>query len=200
MPFTVKCSLARGTCFVVTLACASGFVTAQEIVSANEPGDDSAVILTHPSSDESVLHNVLREVQGRQTQGSGAVSTVDPGPQGNFFQSLGKFYADDWTRKLPASPTPQRRALDAPLESPPFPSSDWGYGGSPIIGVPDGSVYPLMTALGKEDSRTKLYGWVAASVNASTSSKNNFPVSYDIFPNRVEMNQAVLYIERLPNT
>ena len=29
MPFTVKCSLARDTCFVVTLACASGFVTAK---------------------------------------------------------------------------------------------------------------------------------------------------------------------------
>jgi hypothetical protein len=41
---------------------------------------------------------------------------------------------------------------------------------------------------------------VAASVNASTSSNNNFPLSYDIFPNRVEMNQAVIYAERLPNT
>ena len=57
-----------------------------------------------------------------------------------------------------------------------------------------------MTALKMENSRTKVYGWVAGSVNASTSSKNNFPVSYDIFPNRVEMNQAVVYIERLPNT
>jgi len=57
-----------------------------------------------------------------------------------------------------------------------------------------------MTALKKENSRTKVYGWVAGSVNASTSSNNNFPVSYDIFPNRVELNQAVIYVERLPNT
>jgi hypothetical protein len=57
-----------------------------------------------------------------------------------------------------------------------------------------------MTALKRENSRTKVYGWVAGSGNASTSSKNNFPLSYDIFPNRVEMNQAVVYIERLPNT
>ena len=57
-----------------------------------------------------------------------------------------------------------------------------------------------MTALKKENSRTKVYGWVAGSVNASTSSNNNFPVAYDIFPNRVEMNQAVIYVERLPDT
>jgi hypothetical protein len=200
MPFTVKCGLARATCFVVSLACASGFVVAQEIVSANEPGDAGAVILIRPPSDESLLHNVLREVQGTQTQGSGAVSTPDPESQGNFFQRLRKFYAADWTGKVIGSAAPERRALNAPLESPPFPSSDWGYGGSSPIGVPDGNVYPLMTALKMESSRTKVYGWVAGSVNASTSSKNNFPLSYDIFPNRVEMNQAVVYIERLPNT
>jgi hypothetical protein len=122
------------------------------------------------------------------------------GLQGNFFQRLGGFYAKDWTGKLPGSPAPTRRALDAPLDSPPFPSSDWGSGGSSPIGVPDGNVYPLMTALKKENSRTKVYGWVAGSVNASSSSNNNFPLSYDIFPNRVEMNQAVVYVERLPNT
>jgi hypothetical protein len=60
MPFAVKCGLARVTCFVGSPACASGFVTAQEIVSANKPGDDGAVILTRPPSDESVLHHVSR--------------------------------------------------------------------------------------------------------------------------------------------
>ena len=119
---------------------------------------------------------------------------------GNALQRLADFYASDWRGTQPASPTPVRRALEAPLDSPPFPSSDWGYGGSPLIGVPDGNVYPLMTALHKEDSRTKVYGWVAVSGNYSTSNKNSFPVSYDIFPDRVEMNQAVIYIERLPDT
>jgi Putative beta-barrel porin-2, OmpL-like. bbp2 len=192
--------VARATCVVVCLAFDCSFVPAQEIVSVNEPRGDGAVILTLPTTDESVLHNVLPEVQATQTQGSGAVSTPGPESQGNFFERLGKFYAADWTGKLPASAAPARRALPAPLESPPFPSSDWGYGGSPLIGVPDGNVYPLMTALKMENSRTKVYGWVAGSVNASTSSNNNFPLSYDIFPNRVEMNQAVVYIERLPNT
>jgi hypothetical protein len=181
--------VARATCVVVCLAFACSFAAAQEIVSVNDAGGAGAAILTRPTTDENVLHNVLPEVQATQTQGSGAVSTPDPESQGNFFKRLGKFYAADWTGELPASAAPERRALDAPLQSPPFPNSDWGYGGSPIIGVPDGNVYPLMTALKNENSRTKVYGWVAGSVNASTSSKNNFPLSYDIFPNRVELNQ-----------
>ena len=119
---------------------------------------------------------------------------------GNFFQRLGRFYVDDWTGKLPSGPAPVRRALDAPLDSAPFPNTDWGYGGSPDIGAPDGNVYPLMTALKLQNSRTKIYGWIAPSFNVSTSDKNNFPVSYDIFPNRIELNQAVVYIERLPDT
>lgn len=120
--------------------------------------------------------------------------------QGNFFQRLGHFYVHDWNGTLPSTPTPQRRALDAPLDSPPYPSSDWGYGGSSAIGIPDGNTYPLMSALKLQNSRTKIYGWVAPSFNYSTSNKNSFPVSYDVFPNSVVLNQAVVYIERLPDT
>lgn len=119
---------------------------------------------------------------------------------GNFFQRLGHFYVADWKGLASSTDAPKRRMLDAPLDSPPFPSSDWGYGGSPAIGVPDGNVYPLMTALGHGNSRTKVYGWVAPSFNYSTSDKNNFPLSYDVFPNSVVLNQAVLYVERLPDT
>ncbi|MDE1176814.1 MAG: outer membrane beta-barrel protein [Edaphobacter sp.] len=140
----------------------------------------------------------LPGVDDTQTS-SPSQSTSSSLESGNFFHRLGAFYKADWTGKLPSSSSP-RRMLDVPLDSPPFPSSDWGYGGSSPIGVPDGNVYPLMTALGKQNSRTKVYGWIAASVNASTSSKNNFPVSYDIFPNTVQLNQAVIYAERLPNT
>jgi len=57
-----------------------------------------------------------------------------------------------------------------------------------------------MSALNLENSRTKVYGSVAGSFNFSTSAKNTFPVSYDIFPNKIELNQAVVYIERLPDT
>ena len=123
-----------------------------------------------------------------------------PQQDGNFFQRFGSFYKHDWNGTLPSAPAPQRRALDGPLDSPPFPSSDWGYGGSTILGTPDGNVYPLMTALKLQDHRTKVYGWIDPSFNFSTSSTNSFPLSYDIFPNSVVLNQAVLYVERLPNT
>jgi hypothetical protein len=120
--------------------------------------------------------------------------------KGNFFQRLAQFYHQDWAGTNPAGPTPTKRGLAAPLDSPPFPFSDWTYGGSPDLGAPDGNTYPLMSALGRNDSRTKIYGWVAPSINFSTSGRNNFPVSYDIFPNKIELNQAVIYIERLPDT
>jgi hypothetical protein len=120
--------------------------------------------------------------------------------RGNFFQRLVQFYQQDWAGTNPSTPLPPKRGLPAPLDSPPFPSSDWIYGGAPDIGAPDGNTYPLMSALGLNDSRVKVYGWIATSINFSTSEHNNFPVSYDIFPNKIELNQAVVYIERLPDT
>ena len=120
--------------------------------------------------------------------------------KGNFFQRLAQFYSQDWAGTNPAGPAITKRGLPAPVNSPPFPFSDWGYGGSSDIGAPDGNTYPLMSALNLENSRTKIYGWVAGSFNFSTSDNNNFPVAYDIFPNKLQLNQAVVYIERLPDT
>jgi hypothetical protein len=45
-----------------------------------------------------------------------------------------------------------------------------------------------------------LYGWVEASGNASTSSDTNYPLTYGFMPNHVVMNQAVLTLERQPDT
>jgi Putative beta-barrel porin-2, OmpL-like. bbp2 len=119
---------------------------------------------------------------------------------GNFFHRLAQFYSQDWAGTNPSGTSVTKRGLPPALDSPPFPFSDWGYGGSPDVGAPDGNTYPLMSALKLENSRAKVYGWVAGSFNFSTSAQNNFPVSYDIFPNKIELNQAVVYIERLPNT
>jgi hypothetical protein len=137
-----------------------------------------------------------------QTTNAASASSkdVDPLGRGNFLQRLGRFYALDWADKLPAGPPAKRRGFDAPLDSPPFPNGDWGYNASPTIGAPDGNVYPLMTALGWEKRRTKLYGWIDPSLNASTSSKNNYPLAYAVFPNRLELSQAVVYVERLPDS
>lgn len=51
-----------------------------------------------------------------------------------------------------------------------------------------------------EDSHVKVYGWLEGSLNFSTSHLSNLPTAYDIFPNRVELDQAVLYVERLPDS
>jgi hypothetical protein len=166
----------------------------------------SAATLLDPSQD--IAASVPAESLFSTTSAaSTAEDAAPPAPatfpdlqDGDFAQRLARFYKHDWNGTLPSTPAPQRRALEAPLDSAPFPSSDWGYGGSPAIGVPDANVYPLMTALKLQDHRTKVYGWVAPSFNYSTSANSNYPLSYDIYPNSVVLNQAVIYIERLPNT
>src|ERR1700723_671512 len=120
----------------------------------------------------------------------------------NFFARWVEFYRLDWSGKTASSPAPARRGLPSPLDSPPFPNADWSYGGAPVIGEPDGNTYPLMTALYPKGNlpRTKVYGWLAPGMDGSTSAQTNAPEANDVYPNRLELNQAVLYIERLPDT
>src|SRR5712664_1567633 len=99
---------------------------------------------------------------------------------------------------------PQRRALPAPLDGV-FPGSDY-LGPTPLIGVPDTDpVYPLTKALwavaaALKNARIKVYGWINPGISVSTSNISNIPESYAIVPNRIELDQAVLRIERLPDT
>jgi hypothetical protein len=124
-----------------------------------------------------------------------------------FLKRLSEAYAQDWRGSADSGPEPPRRNLPSPLNSPPFPNSDWSYGGSPVIGEPDTNVPPLMEALyggangdAWEQSRVKVYGWVEGSFNLSTSRDSNYPSAYDIFANRAEFDQAVLYVERIPDS
>ena len=45
-----------------------------------------------------------------------------------------------------------------------------------------------------------MYGWVNAGFDLSTSNKSNIPESYAIVPNKLELDQAVVRFERLPDT
>jgi len=117
-----------------------------------------------------------------------------------FFARWAEFYREDWAGTAASGPAAARRGLESPLSSPPFPSSDWSYGGSPTIGESDGNVYPLSTAINGAKSRTKIYGWVEPTVNGSTSSSRNAPETNDIYSNRLELGQAVLYVEQLPDS
>jgi len=117
-----------------------------------------------------------------------------------LFARLAEFYREDWAGTTAAGPAAPRRGLESPLSSPPFPSADWSYGGSPTIGESDGNVYPLSTAINGAKSRTKVYGWIEPTVNGSTSSSRNAPETNDIYSNRLELGQAVVYVERLPDS
>ena len=127
-------------------------------------------------------------------------------------------FGDDlWTPAYEApaaeAPTPKRRIPPDPFDSPPFPSGDWQIGGTPIIGDPgELPTWPLMQAIYEgpnggawKKSRIQIYGWEDFSWNLSTSGNTsrgpnaNFPLIYDLRPNRFEQNQFVLYIERVPD-
>ena len=121
----------------------------------------------------------------------------------SFFSRLAGAYGADWHPTPSESSAPAARAgWPAPVSSPPFPFADWPYGGSPVIGAPDGNTYPLMEAIDSNTSRTKIYGWFDGGFNVSTSDATkyaNAPAAYDVIPNSIQLDQAALYIERLPN-
>ncbi len=99
----------------------------------------------------------------------------------------------------------------SPESSPPMPFTEWPYGGATDIGTNRASSVdsPLMvaiadTGLGKamNAAHIQVYGWLDVGGNASTShvEGGNSPAAYDYNPNRVQMDQAVVYIERTPDT
>jgi putative OmpL-like beta-barrel porin-2 len=122
------------------------------------------------------------------------------------FTSAQTTSTSDSSAKAAPDSTGNGRALAQPLPSPPFPSGDWL--GSPLIGEPpsntDGALMHALSHTGfgqaLQANRISIYGWVDPSVNFSTSKNTNLPLSYAIVPNRVELDQVMLLIERQPNT
>ena len=153
-----------------------------------------------------ILFSVSGKAQSRANidQESGTAS-AEPSQSseklsGSFLRRLITFYQRDWAGTAPSEPEAPRRIPASPLDSPPFPNADWSYGGAPVIGAPDTNVYPLMQALNGARSKIKVYGWIEPSFNVSTSSDTLFPSGYNIFPRRVVLDQAVVYVERLADT
>lgn len=98
--------------------------------------------------------------------------------------------------------TTKRRAKPAPFDSI-FPSSEYL---GPTIGVPNTDPIYLLTKLlwqalpPLKDHGIRIYGWVNPSFNSSSSNQSNIPLSYNIVPNRIELDQFVLRVERIPDT
>jgi hypothetical protein len=129
---------------------------------------------------------------------------------GNFFGRLSKAYRDDWKGAGDPAPDPKRRGFPAPVDGPPYPFSDWPYGGSVVIGAPWTQSSPLMQTIwsgphgeGWKKSGVQIYGWLNAGCNVSTSHKSryaNFPEAYAEVADACLPDQQVLYIERQPDT
>ena len=129
---------------------------------------------------------------------------------GGFWKRFSKVYLDDWRGGAANGAAPAFRGNPAPVAQPPFPFGVWPYGGSPVIGQPDTNLPPLMQALydgpnggAWERSRIKIYRWVNAGFNVSTSNRGAFanaPASYYQISNSIQLDQTTLYIERVPDT
>jgi hypothetical protein len=134
----------------------------------------------------------------------------------DFMSRFINYYRLEWGHDAapsnPAAPAGRREGWPTtPQSIPPYPFTEWPYGGSTSFGVTRTSSVdsPLMAALGNtpagqalSDSHIQIYGWLNAGGNFSTSSVRggNAPAGYDYNPNTVQLDQAVLYIERLPDT
>ena len=143
-------------------------------------------------------------------------SCLDPYLGLDFMSRFVSYYKLEWGHEAaPADPKapPSRRDYwpATPQSTPPMPFTEWPYGGSTSLGVtrPNSVDSPLMAALSNtpagqalSDSHIQIYGWVNAGGNLSTNTVRggNAPAAYDYNPNTVQLDQAVVYIERLPDT
>ncbi|HEX7817518.1 outer membrane beta-barrel protein [Dyella sp.] len=126
-----------------------------------------------------------------------------------FFSRLAAAYREDAQPTDSNAPAPARRAMESPFDSAPFPSAEWQLGGVDYpIGVPnENSQYPLEKSLActrvghwMQDNHIEMYGWINPSANLSTSSFTNYPLSYATRPNRIEFNQFLFRLQRVPDT
>jgi hypothetical protein len=190
----------------------SSSVTAVEVAAGQSLRVDSTLTSLNDSqgaSDPPSL-NGSKTAGGPTSPAPPVISTSQAPAQGGFFTRLIKAYADDWKGTTPSGPDPPHRGYPAPESTPPYPFSDWPYGGSPDIGAAWTQSSPLMQAIwggshgeAWKESGIQIYGWLDGGANLSSSNKpgySNLPTAYDERPNSFQPDQEVLYIERQPDT
>jgi hypothetical protein len=120
-----------------------------------------------------------------------------------------------WNGADPNAPPTKYRGAPPPIESPPFPFTNWPLGGTENIGYENAywgalmdTVYCGENGQAWKDSRITIYGWIEPGANISTSHKRfnfangtggNYPAAYAYQPNTVQLDQLALYIERTPD-
>jgi hypothetical protein len=143
---------------------------------------------------------------------------LDPYLGTDFISRFINYYRLEWGHdvapadpKAPPSRRPESEVPPAPESTPPMPFAEWPYGGSTNLSVtrPSSIDSPLMAAMSNtsvgqwlNDMHIQIYGWVDPGGNLSTNTVRggNAPAAYSYNPNTVQLDQAVLYIERLPDT
>ena len=135
----------------------------------------------------------------------------------NVFERLFNYYKLELSHGSsptdPNAPSSSRTGWPAtPQTTPPMPFTEWPYGGATAIGVtrPSSTDSPLMVAIANtsvgtwmQDNHIQLYGWVNGGGNISTNTQKrgaNSPISYTYTPDVVQLDQTVVYLERLPDT
>jgi hypothetical protein len=134
-----------------------------------------------------------------------------------FWHRLTRYYDLEWGQASgpsdPKAPPQRREDMPPPAQTtPPMPFTEWPYGGTTALGVtrPNSVDSPLMSALSNTsigqwmtDNHFQLYGWIDAGGNLSTSTTKpggNAPAAYLYTPNTVQLDQAVVYLDRFPDT
>jgi hypothetical protein len=135
----------------------------------------------------------------------------------NVFVRLFNYYRLEYGESGPPTdpnaPPSRRDGWPAtPETTPPMPFTEWPYGATTSFGVnrPSSADSPLMVAIANtgigqalQDAHIQIYGWVDGGGNISSNSKQpggNIPIAYAYTPNAAQLDQAVLYIERTPDT
>ncbi|HXQ73680.1 MAG TPA: outer membrane beta-barrel protein [Pyrinomonadaceae bacterium] len=160
----------------------------------------------------SLLAIVFSTTHAQQAIPNGETSNVFSSDKDSLVAGVTPKTAGSEAKQDP-SPSPSASPETAPSESPRraqpapfdgvFPGTEYL---GPVIGVPDTDpVWPLTKALwdaspALKKAKIKAYGWFNPGFTVSTSNNSNQPLSYAIVPNKLEMDQAVLRFERVPDT
>jgi hypothetical protein len=165
--------------------------------------------VTPPATTVEVAQNQTSEVKLALAAVSPASLATPTTRGGNFFTRFARAYRDDW-RGTSGAEQPRYRGYPPPVTNPPYPFAVWPIGGTPWIGYPGSTAYPLSTAVQTgphgdwwKKANVQLYGWVDVGSNVSTSHDGvyaNAPAAYSQIANSVLLDQATFYIERVPDS
>jgi Putative beta-barrel porin-2, OmpL-like. bbp2 len=138
----------------------------------------------------------------------------------NVFERFYNYYRLEWGKgTAPTDPKAPPARVEGwprtPETVPPMAYTEWPTGALTSIGVtrPNSVDSPLMVAISNTDfgkwmtsNNLQVYGWINPGVNFSTATNNangkgaNAPVAYTYSSNTLQIDQAVVYLERLPDT